>query len=205
MTNEIIGTILQVFVFTLIPFLVYLIRNRSAKGFLEYIGLKRSTRQANFFAVLACLLFALPLLVLTLLNEDFREIMFDPGSITGKFRQMGPGISSIVILLFIALFKTSLAEEIFFRGFVAKRLISLLGYAKGNLLQAALFGGIHTALFAMITSNSLFLLLIFLVPAIASYVSVYLNEKLADGSIIPGWISHGLANVLAYSIVGFII
>jgi hypothetical protein len=40
---------------------------------------------------------------------------------------------------------------------------------------------------------------------IGAYVSVYLNEKMGDGSIIPGWISHGLANVISYSVVGFLI
>ncbi|MEZ4990761.1 MAG: hypothetical protein R2824_10130 [Saprospiraceae bacterium] len=48
-------------------------------------------------------------------------------------------------------------------------------------------------------------MLIFIIPSIGAYVSVYLNKKMADGSIIPGWISHALANVLAYGIVGFII
>jgi len=45
---------------------------------------------------------------------------------------------------------------------------------------------------------------IFVVPAAGAYVSVYLNEKIAGGSIVPGWISHASANVLSYSIVGFL-
>ena len=32
-----------------------------------------------------------------------------------------------------------------------------------------------------------------------------INEKIANGSIIPGWISHGLANIIAYSVIGFLI
>ena len=205
MINDTIGAILQILVFTLIPFLVYLIRNKSTKGFLDYIGLKKSTKKANYLAVFACLIFAIPVLILTLTNADFKEIMFEPSSITGKFRQMGFGIESLSILIVIALFKTSFAEEILFRGFIAKRLISVIGYQKGNLLQAAIFGVIHTALFASITSNAFFLIVIFIVPSIGAYISVYLNEKIGNGSIIPGWISHGLANILAYGIVGFII
>lgn len=205
MINESIGAILQILVFTMIPFLVYLIKNKSAKGFLEYIGLKKSTKKANYLAVVACLLFATPMLILTLTNADFKELMFDPNSITGKFRQMGFGIESLFILIIIALFKTSFAEEVLFRGFIAKRLISVAGYQKGNVIQAAIFGVIHTALFALVTSNIIFLIAIFIIPSIGAYVSVYLNEKIANGSIIPGWISHGLANILAYSIVGFVI
>jgi membrane protease YdiL (CAAX protease family) len=205
MINEIIGTILQILVFALIPFLVYLIKKKTTIGFLDYIGLKKSTRKANYLAILACLLFAGPMLVLTFTSADFKEIMFDPHSMTGKFRQLGFGINSVSILILTAVFKTSFAEELFFRGFVAKRLISSIGYKKGNLLQAFIFGIIHAALFALTTSNAIFLLVIFLIPSIGAYVSVYLNEKLANGSIIPGWISHGLANLLAYSIVGFVI
>jgi len=205
MINEIIGAILQILIFTLIPFSVYLIRNKSAKGFFEYIGLKKSTKKANYLAIFACLLFATPMLILTLTNADFKGIMFEPNSITGKFRQMGFGIESLSILIVIALFKTSFAEEVLFRGFIAKRLISVMGYQKGNILQAAIFGVIHTALFTLVTSNIIFLIAIFIVPSIGAYVSTYLNEKIGNGSIIPGWISHGLANILAYSVVGFLI
>lgn len=58
MIDEAIGTILQILVFTSIPFLVFIIRKRSTKGFLKYIGLKKSTKKANFLAILASLIFA---------------------------------------------------------------------------------------------------------------------------------------------------
>lgn len=205
MANELIGAVLQILVFTLIPFLVYLIGKKTTKGFFDYIGLKRSNRRANLLAVAACLLFALPTLLLVFTNAEIREIMFDPASITGKFREMGFSAQAVAILLIIALLKTSFSEEILFRGFIAKRLIALMGFERGNLLHAAIFGAIHTALFALNTSNIFFLLVIFVVPGVGAYVSACLNEKMAGGSIIPGWIAHGLANVLAYAIVGFVI
>ncbi|SOE19743.1 CAAX protease self-immunity [Spirosomataceae bacterium TFI 002] len=205
MLNELIGASLQILIFTLIPFLAYVFKRESYKGFFDYIGVKKSTKKANVLAIFACLLFAAPLLILTFTSEEFKEIMFDPNSITGKFREMGFGLESMTLLLVIALIKTSLAEEILFRGFIAKRLISFLGFVKGNLLHAVIFGFIHTGLFTLITSNLLFLIIIFLIPSIGAYISVVLNEKMANGSILPGWISHGLANIIAYSIVGFVI
>lgn len=205
MLNELIGASLQILIFTLIPFLAYVFKRETYKGFFDYIGVKKSTKKANVLAIFACLLFAAPLLILTFTSEEFKEIMFDPNSITGKFREMGFGLESMTLLLVIALIKTSLAEEILFRGFIAKRLISFLGFVKGNLLHAVIFGFIHTGLFALITSNILFLVIIFLIPSIGAYISVVLNEKMANGSILPGWISHGLANIIAYSIVGFVI
>ena len=205
MLNEVVGTVLQILVFALIPFLVYLIRNPRVKGFPEYVGLKKSTKKANYLAVFASLLFAAPVLILIMLSDEIKTIMFDPESVTGKIRQMGFGISSLFTLIMIAVFKTSFAEELLFRGFLAKRLIAVLGYTKGNVIQAVVFGIIHTILFSMITNNPVFLILIFLIPSLGAYVSVFLNEKIADGSIFPGWISHGLANVLAYIIVGFVL
>lgn len=204
MKDAILGAVLQVLLFSLIPFVVFLIQRKTFKGFLGYIGLKKSTLKANLLAIVACLLFAAPPLILTMTSNAFREIMFDPHSVTGGFRQMHFGVFPLIILLVMALIKTALAEELFFRGFVAKRLVSLLGYAKGNVIQAVIFGLLHTGLFLLVTKNPPFLTVIFLVPTIGAYVSVYLNEKLAHGSIIPGWISHGLANVLAYGIVGFV-
>ena len=203
--SEIIGVIGQVLVFTFIPFLVYLIKNKTTKGFFEYIGIKPSTKKTNLLAVAACLIFAAPPLLLTFTSPEFKAIMLDPNSVTGKFRQMDLGVVSITLLLVTAILKTAFAEEIFFRGFVAKRLISAAGFLKGNLIQATLFGLIHAGIFAMTTDNLLFLFIIYLAPAMGAYVSVYLNEKVGNGSITPGWISHSLANVLSYTIVGFVI
>ncbi|MEP1140478.1 MAG: CPBP family intramembrane glutamic endopeptidase [Balneola sp.] len=205
MISELISTILQLFVFTLIPFLAYIISKRKAKGVFEYIGLKKSNRKANMWAVITSLIFFIPPLLLVIFNNSFFEIMNNSESMTGKFREMGFGAEALFLIIIIAVFKTSLAEEILFRGFVAKRLIAITSYKTGNILQTLIFGAIHTALFLTISSNVFFLAFIFVFPALGAYVSVYINEKLADGSIIPGWISHGLANVLSYSIIGFLV
>lgn len=203
--NELIGATLQIALFALIPFWVYLFQKRKTKGFFHYLGLKKSTRKANLLAVLASILFAASPLLLTFFSEEFRSIMLNPNSATGKFNQMEPNIQTILLLLIIALFETALAEELFFRGFIAKRLIDKTGFTTGNTIQALIFGLIHVGLFAMATNNVFFLAVILLVPSMGAYVSGYLNEKLADGSILPGWISHALANVLSYGIVGFLV
>lgn len=203
--NQIIGAVLQLLAFALIPFIVYLVRFKKVKGFPAYLGLRRSTRKANLHAVAAASLFAGPVLILLLASSEFKEILLEPTSITGKFHSMGFSIESLVLVLIMAGLKTSFTEEVLFRGFIAKRLIALWGFRIGNGVHAALFGIVHTLLFAQVTSNIAFLVVIFVLPTIGAYVSAYINEKLADGSIIPGWISHGLANVTAYSVVGFLV
>jgi len=204
MLYEIISAVLQILVFTLIPFVVYLVKQKSAKGFLNYIGLKKSNSKANLLALLVCLFIALPLLVLSFLNPGLKAIMTNPNSVTGKVSQMGFSTEAIVFIIIAAVFKTSFSEEILFRGFIAKRLINITNYRTGNILQAIIFGAVHSALFMAVSSNLFFLAIIFLFPAIGAYFQVYLNEKVAGGSIIPGWIAHGLANLISYSAVGFL-
>jgi membrane protease YdiL (CAAX protease family) len=203
MVDIFISAVLQVLVFTLIPFVVYLITKKTAKGFPGYIGLKKSTRKANLLALGLVILLAAPVLILIFTSNEFKEIMTDPETVTGGIKRMGIGIEAIVTLLIVAVFKTSLSEEIFFRGFLAKRLVAITNFQTGNILQAIIFGVIHTVLFLQITDNVLFLVVIFLFPTIGAYLKTYLNERLANGSIIPGWITHGTTNLVAYGSILF--
>ncbi|MCB9231008.1 MAG: CPBP family intramembrane metalloprotease [Bacteroidia bacterium] len=203
MISELITALLQVLIFCLIPFLVFLIQKKTLRGFWSWIGFRKTNFRAMFMALGVIFLLAGPMIVLTLFSPDFKEIMLDPNSVTGKIRAMGPGLDAVVIILISALIKTSLAEEIFFRGFVAKRLIAVTSFQTGNLIQALIFGAIHTLLFLAITSNALFLTVIFVFPGLGAWLKCYINEKVADGSILPGWLAHGLGNVLAYSFIAF--
>lgn len=203
MINEIISAFIQVVIFTFVPFMVYLIRAKSVKGFPDYIGLKKSTRKANLLALLVVILLACPLIFFSYTNSEFNGIMTDPGSVTGKLHQMGFSMETLGILMVMAIVKTSLAEEIFFRGFIAKRLIAVTNFRTGNIIHSVIFGAIHALLFLSITKNWIFLAVIFIFPALGAYIMAYLNEKLANGSIIPGWISHGASNLIAYGFIAF--
>ena len=205
MINEILNAVFQVLVISLIPFLVYLVGARRARGFFDYVGLKRSTAKANGLAVLVALVFLIPPLALWFLSDQFRQIMTDPTTTTGKFRAMGLGVDAVLMLLVAAVFKTALSEELFFRGFVAKRLMALLGYSWGNITQAAIFGITHVLIFLMITTQLLFLTFMLVFVSLGAYLSAYLNEKHAAGSIVPSWISHGLANAISYGVIGFLL
>jgi uncharacterized protein len=205
MLNELISAVLQVFVFTLIPFMVFIFKTRSVKGFLEYIGLKKSNRRANLLAVLITLILSMPILFLPFINHDFLVVMTNPESVSGKIRQMGLGVGAILTILIEAILKTSFAEEIFFRGFIAKRFIAITNFQLGNIIQAFIFGAIHTLLFVLITHNVFILTSIFIFTAVGAYFMTFINEKLANGSIIPGWIAHGSANVISFIFFAFII
>lgn len=205
MVNTFISAFGQVIVFSLIPFIVYLISKKKAKGFFSYIGFKRSNAKANGLALLLMIAIATPILLIASADPDFRSALLAPSSVSGRIRAMGFGLESSIILLLIAVIKTGLSEEIFFRGFVAKRLIAVTSFRTGNMIQAIIFGVIHTLLFLNLTDNLLFLISSFVMPAIGAYIKVYLNEKMADGSIVPGWIAHASSNLVAYSIIAFVL
>ena len=205
MVNTFISAFGQVIVFSLIPFIVYLISKKKAKGFFSYIGLKRSNAKAYGLALLLMIAIATPILLIASADPDFRSALLAPSSVSGRIRAMGFGLESSIALLLIAVIKTGLSEEIFFRGFVAKRLIAVTSFRTGNMIQAIIFGAIHTLLFLNLTDNLLFLVSSFVMPAIGAYIKVYLNEKMAGGSIVPGWIAHASSNLVAYSIIAFVL
>ncbi|WP_298735767.1 CPBP family glutamic-type intramembrane protease [uncultured Chitinophaga sp.] len=206
MFNEILATVFQVLVVVLIPFLFYVVKYKTTSGFFSYIGLKATSSRAVVLSCFAMVAVLACTIGLVLLNRDIKEALTSQYAVAGKLKQMGLQPVSIILLLIITLFRTSLAEEIFMRGFVAKRLISRLGFQWGNLLQALLFGLLHLIMMFMLSRLSAFSLSYsFIVPAVAGYIICYINERVGKGSIIPGWIAHGAGNVVAYYLLAFVL
>lgn len=205
MIDSVISTFGQVLVFTAIPFIVYLVRFQKKTDFLSFIGLMKSPPRANLHGLLLMVALGAPLLIISFVDPAFMEILTGPGTVSGRIRQMGFGMEGVLTVVLFAVFKTAMAEEILFRGFIAKRLIAWLGFQNGNMVQAVLFGAIHTLLFLTLTDNVLFLILFFLIPGGVAYLMVLINEKVAGGSIIPGWIAHASGNVLSYSFFAFVV
>jgi membrane protease YdiL (CAAX protease family) len=203
MINEIASVILQLLLFTLIPFLVYCFKFKKAKGFLNYIGIKNSNNSTNAIALLAGLVLSILFLIIVFINEEFKMIFLNPESVTGKIKLIDNKTLAAFTILMVAIFKTALAEEILFRGFIAKRLIFITNFYTGNIIQSLIFGAIHVLLFITITQNLIVHLIMFLFTSIIAYISAYLNEKKANGSILPGIIIHSTSNIISYSTVYF--
>lgn len=204
--NELLSAVLQVLLFTLIPFIFFLFRKDKGISFLKYIGLHKASSKSIMYALGVSILFVASGVGLSFVNHGIREAMLSPKSVTGKLRLMGFSASSFSVLLIIALIKTSLSEEILFRGFLAKRLIRKFGFRAGNIFQSIIFGAVHLILFWALTKAGFIpLTIIFLFSSFAAGLIGLIKEKYAGGSILPGWIAHGLGNTLAYSIIAFII
>jgi membrane protease YdiL (CAAX protease family) len=197
---------LQVALFTAIPLLSYTITRRGVKGFAGSIGLVRPPRRALLYGAAAGMAGAL--LMLPLLSmPGFKEVATAPHTVAGRLRSLGFTGRSVILLILYAVFQTSLSEEILFRGFLAKRLIRWLGFAAGCTLQSVLFGAIHGLLFVAPGApapSPARVAMVVVPPAVAGWLIGYINERIGRGSILPGWCSHALANVLAYGGVAFL-
>jgi membrane protease YdiL (CAAX protease family) len=98
--------------------------------------------------------------------------------------------------------KTGIAEEIFFRGFIAKKLIKILGFSKGNVVQAVVFALPH---FVIRGSASTADIIVRIINAfLLGYTFGYIMDRKCNGSIIPVMISHILINMIS-SLILFII
>jgi membrane protease YdiL (CAAX protease family) len=204
--QTLIFAILQVLVLTLIPFLVYVISKKKLKGFLSYIGLTKPLKKTVYWAILATVIIALGGSLIPLISPEIKELMTQKGSVAGNLKLMGLSFETVIVLLIIALIQTSLSEEIFFRGFIAKRLIDWLGFIPGNTIQAMIFGSLHFVLLYFIgNAPGYFLVFVFILTSLAGYILGYIKERLGNGSIIPGWIVHGTGNMISFFLVAFII
>lgn len=206
LSTEMVSAIVQVIVLSLIPFIFFLFRKDKSVTFPQYLGLYNPPKRAVIFGLITSLLFLLIGIGLFFIDDDARRSLLTANSMPRKLQATGISGTSIAVLLIVALVKTSLAEEIFFRGFIAKRLIAGFDFSTGNLIQSILFGLIHLVLFAFLTDMKVLpLILIFILTTLVAWTIGYINEKKANGSIVPGWMAHGLGNAMAYYILAFVI
>ncbi len=110
-------------------------------------------------------------------------------------RFAGSGLLGVLPVLLYALIQTSLSEELFFRGFLGKRLIGKFGLQVGNAVQATVFGLVHVFVLAQVASP-LQLAIIGVLTALNGWIMGWINEELAGGSILPSWMLHAAANLV---------
>lgn len=108
----------------------------------------------------------------------------------------GQGMSELIPALIYAFLQTGFSEEMFFRGFLTKRLVHKFGFQVGNVVQGLLFGLMHGIIF--ISKASLFgAIIIITITGITGWLMGWINEKQSNGSIVSSWLLHGCANTLA--------
>lgn len=191
LVQKILNSIVQILLFALIPFLWWVITARKKSGFFQWIGLKRvsspkESRTALWIAGTTVVFLAVSVFVLyTVKNIETATSVFS-----------GLGIKALPAILVYAVLNTSLPEELLFRGFLLKRLSHQFGFLAGNTVQSLLFGLLHGAMFLALTGIPRAILIIAFTGGIA-WCMGYVNEKKADGSILPGWCIHAIANIFS--------
>lgn len=187
--NQLINSIIQIILFSIIPFIWWLITARKKENFFTWLGFKRPARKKK--VLILCILggFAICEVVGLLVYNVLLKTDWNTSSFAGM------GAAGIPCAIFYSYLQTALSEEIIFRGFIQKRLQSKLGFTAATIIQAALFGAIHVILsLSQITVAQGIAL--FFYPMLPAIVFAYVNEKKADGSILPSWLIHGTLNLV---------
>ncbi|SEA22594.1 CAAX protease self-immunity [Lachnospiraceae bacterium NK3A20] len=189
--QKLISSGVEIVLFSMIPFLWWLITAKKKQSFFAWIGLKPigTARRRSV------LLWMLALTVLFLLLSTF--ILYSVRNVPMAASEFsGLGISALPAILIYAVLNTSLPEEILFRGFLLKRLTPILGFHAGNLTQSLLFGIAHGAMFWRAVGIGRTVFIIIFTTSVAWCIG-YIDERKADGSILPGWCIHAISNLLS--------
>lgn len=186
--SKLMSGILELLIVSFIPFITWFIWSRKKTGFFDWIGLKPIQPQQK--VRLVWMIFGSSLLLLLF---SFMIFSWFDSSKTATADFSGKGIGVLPAILAYAILGTALPEEIFFRGFLLKRMQGKLGFLGANLVQSLLFGLIHGYMFIQLIGD-LKAMAIFAFISLIAFVLGAINEKKANGSILPSVFIHALAN-----------
>ena len=195
--SKLMNGIMELLIVSVIPFITWLIWSRKKVGFFDWIGLKKFESQKKRQLLLTILGISLVFLLFSIIVFAW----FD-SSQTATATFYGKGMGALPAILVYAILGTALPEEIFFRGFLLKRLQGKLGFLGANLLQSLLFGLIHALMFIQLTGYLKAMAIMTFISLIA-YIFGAINEKKAGGSILPSIFIHALANTVVGLLFAF--
>lgn len=210
LADELASSALQLGVVLILAGLFYALAGRRRGKFRVFTGLVTPPMRAVAIALVlavANIATLLPLTLTLLRSAGLGDALIAEGTIAGQIRAAGWSANTVGVILIIAFLKTALAEEILFRGVIAKRLINRFGLPVGNLLQAMIFGSIHLLIFLAPGApafSPLAAAAFFGGPAVLGWIMAKVNETAGKGSIVPGWIIHGVGKAVSYPVMAFL-
>ena len=173
--------IFQVIIFSLLPFLWWFFTARRKESFFSWIGLKAV--KGSWPKVIGGILF---FFLLCLVSQLWWIPHLLPAGATVQSSYAGMGWSAFPSAFLFGIIQTGLSEEILFRGFLAKRLISRFGFATGNLPQGLVFGLLHGAMFFLVTT----LLKALIITLITGFSDGWQKKQQAALSFPDGWFTE---------------
>lgn len=191
--NLLNSSVIQVLLFVFIPFIWWVVTARKKTSFFHWIGLKKPVIKNKKLYLLS---FSFTLILFLIMPFIIPLLVESTDTATSQFYGQGLSFSSLLSILIYSFVQTSLSEELFFRGFLTKRLINKFGFQTGNFIQGLTFGLMHGILF--VSEVGLFkALIIILITGVIGSMLGWINEKQSDGSIVSSWLFHGLSNMFA--------
>lgn len=198
LVGKFLNLVVQIMLFSSIPFLWYIISKKKFKGIFNYLGLKKSNKQnyiQSFKITSVAYIFTLSVMIILHFMQGGMSL--NP---LGSAYERG----SIVFIISLILFgiQAGISEEVLFRGFLGKRLIDKFGFLRGNILQTIIFMTPH--IFTFGKSPSIEIILGVINSAIIGFVFGYIMNKKSDGSILPIIVCHGAVNITSAIIINII-
>lgn len=203
-----ISTIISnVIVFMIIPFLWWLIKHRKNVSFFNWVGLIKPELKSKWWVIIIfiiayCFFYLFDFTVFV--DEKTLEILKTSEAVAAN-EYANLGFIAIIPSLLTTFIANGLCEEVLFRGFICKRLCNKFGKIVGVITQGILFGLMHNALYMLggIDLSFRFHIILFLFTGMGGLLLGILNEKIYNGSIIPGVFLHGLGNFISNLMVIF--
>ena len=205
--NSVSTALVNLIVFTAIPFLWWLIRCRRETNFFKWLGVYPPKFQSKWYVLLLFALiyyFFYSFDFMQLVDQDTLNYLESSESVSAN-AFAGLGAAAILPALIENFIANGVAEEILFRGFLCKRLCSKFGTTPGIILQAVLFALMHNLLYlaAGMEVSLWFHFLMFCFTGAGALMLGWLNEKLYNGSLFPSILLHGAGNFISSMLVAF--
>ena len=203
--SSITTTIVNLIVFSLVPFIWWFFRHRKEESFFRWIGFFKPQLKSKWWVLLV---FAI--LYDFFYNFDFTQFVssetleyIESSAAVSANVFAGMGAAAILPAFIENFIANGVAEEILYRGFLCKRLISKAGLVKGIILQAVLFGLMHNLLYILagLDVGLWYHTLTFIFTGTGALLLGWLNEKIFNGSILPSILLHGTGNFIASMLV----
>ena len=195
--TEFISGMINILLFSFIPLVWYLIKERSPKKFLYSLGIYKPRKiqpLGTILTITTVYLITLSTNILVIISGNSGRSNVDTHDFT---------LITIFLSILIYGMKTGIAEEIFFRGFIAKKLIKKFGFSKGNVVQAIVFALPHLVIRG--SASSVDIIVRIINAFLLGYVFGYIMDRKSNGSIIPVMISHILINMISSLILQMIL
>ncbi|HZW04979.1 MAG TPA: hypothetical protein VFF68_13685, partial [Anaerolineaceae bacterium] len=121
--SALFNAVFQTSFLTAVAFAYYAYKYRKSSGFFTWLGIIRPQARTLGYALLFTLVGIL-LWTLAFSLPGLREVAVAPDTVAGRLQAAGFSGVTLAVMLIEVFLQTALSEEIFFRGFLAHRLIA---------------------------------------------------------------------------------